>query len=91
MSGVRASGIRTLILGNLPTIPDLSQPQTAATDSVPVNVDNFIRAEADMDVIALAKQGGGGPDKLLHRREPAPGGYARPQTHGALELAIRST
>jgi hypothetical protein len=42
-------------------------PPSGAT--VPVTVDNFVRAESDMYVVALAKQGGLG--KLLHRREPA--------------------
>jgi hypothetical protein len=42
-------------------------PPSGAT--VPVTVDNFVRAESDTYVVALAKQGGLG--KLLHRREPA--------------------
>jgi hypothetical protein len=42
-------------------------PPSGAT--VPVTVDNFVRAESDMSMVALAKQGGLG--KLLHRREPA--------------------
>lgn len=37
--------------------------------SVPVTVDNFVRAESDLYIGSLAKQGGMG--KLLHRREPA--------------------
>lgn len=44
-------------------------PQAAAAADVPVTVDNFIRAESDTYVVALAKQGGLG--KLLSRREPA--------------------
>jgi len=36
---------------------------------VPVTPDNFVRAESDMYMTGLAKQGGVG--KLLHRREPA--------------------
>jgi hypothetical protein len=49
---------------------DQAHSQTAqATPSIPVTVDNFIRAESDTYVTALAKQGGLG--KLLHRREPA--------------------
>ena len=44
-----------------------AQSQPAA--AVPVTVDNFIRAESDTYLAALAKQGGLG--KLLHRREPA--------------------
>lgn len=47
--------------------------QTAADPAtriaIPVTVDNFVRAESDTYVAALAKQGGLG--KLLHRREPA--------------------
>ncbi|WP_345815182.1 DUF1254 domain-containing protein [Paraburkholderia sp. PREW-6R] len=48
-----------------------SEPAAAGSTgaSVPVTVDNFVRAESDMYVAALAKQGGLG--KLLHRREPA--------------------
>ena len=48
-----------------------SQPTQAAPSSaaIPVTVDNFVRAESDMYVVALAKQGGVG--KFLHRREPA--------------------
>ena len=38
--------------------------------TVPVTVDNFIRAESDRYAFSLAKEGGLG--KLLHRREPAP-------------------
>jgi hypothetical protein len=37
--------------------------------AIPVTVDNFIRAESDLYVRSLARQGGLG--KLLHRREPA--------------------
>ena len=48
---------------------DIAQSQPADIGSVPVTVDNFVRAETDMYVVALAKQGGVG--KLLHRREPA--------------------
>ena len=47
----------------------LSSAGNAQTTTVPVTVDNFIRAESDTYVAALAKQGGMG--KLLHRREPA--------------------
>ncbi|HZZ11450.1 MAG TPA: DUF1254 domain-containing protein [Paraburkholderia sp.] len=47
--------------------------QTAGTPgasvAVPVTVDNFVRAESDKYIAALAKQGGLG--KFLHRREPA--------------------
>ncbi|MDM0114382.1 DUF1254 domain-containing protein [Variovorax sp. J22R133] len=46
-----------------------TQAQQATPASVPVTVDNFVRAETDTYVAALAKQGGLG--KLLHRREPA--------------------
>ncbi|WP_158935752.1 DUF1214 domain-containing protein [Burkholderia sp. S171] len=44
-------------------------PQTVSAADVPVTVDNFIRAESDTYVVALAKQGGLG--KMLSRREPA--------------------
>lgn len=48
-----------------------STPAPAPSASVvPVTVDNFVRAETDMYVGALTKQGGG-LGKLLHRREPA--------------------
>lgn len=47
----------------------LTCTRTAAAADVPVTVDNFIRAESDTYVVALAKQGGLG--KLLSRREPA--------------------
>jgi len=46
-----------------------AQAPAPAAGAVPVTVDNFVRAESDMYVGALAKQGGLG--KLLHRREPA--------------------
>ncbi|WP_454564950.1 DUF1254 domain-containing protein [Pseudomonas sp. AIG] len=42
-------------------------PSTVA--GIPVTVDNFVRAESDFYIDALAKQGGLG--KLLHRREAA--------------------
>jgi hypothetical protein len=45
-----------------------AQP-TPGGATVPVTVDNFVRAESDMYISALAKQGTLG--KLLHRREPA--------------------
>ncbi len=41
-----------------------------AAGTVPVTADNFVRAESDMYVAALTKQGGG-LGKLLHHREPA--------------------
>ena len=43
--------------------------QAPAPATVPVTLDNFVRAESDMYFAGLAKQGGVG--KLLHRREPA--------------------
>lgn len=43
--------------------------QTAAGVAVPVTVDNFVRAESDMYIAGIAKDGDVG--KLLHRREPA--------------------
>jgi hypothetical protein len=45
-----------------------AQTQPSAGSPVPVTVDNFVRAETDMYVVSLAKQGGLG--KILHRREP---------------------
>lgn len=47
----------------------MSTPESAAAPSVPVTVDNFIRAETDMYVRALVKEGGLG--KIFHRREPS--------------------
>jgi len=47
-----------------------AQAQQATPATVPVTVDNFVRAETDLYVAALAKQSGG-LGKLLHRREPA--------------------
>ena len=47
----------------------MAHAQNVAGASVPVTVDNFVRAESDMYFAGLAKQGGVG--KLLHRREPA--------------------
>ncbi|WP_434475893.1 DUF1254 domain-containing protein [Cupriavidus taiwanensis] len=54
-------------------MPGAVHAQPAATPQpgtpVPVTVDNFIRAESDMYLGGLVKQGGIG--KLMHRREPA--------------------
>ena len=47
----------------------MGTPESAAAPSVPVTVDNFIRAETDMYVRALVKEGGLG--KIFHRREPS--------------------
>jgi hypothetical protein len=59
-------GVTTIMFGTAyPQAPG-SSPKGA---SVPVTVDNFIRAESDTYVGALARQGGLG--KLFHRREPA--------------------
>lgn len=46
-----------------------AQDVASAAAAIPVTVDNFVRAESDLYVGALAKQGGLG--KLLHRREAA--------------------
>jgi hypothetical protein len=63
----------TCIIGAAIAMLGVAHAQTAtvppATAAVPVTVDNFVRAESDKYVAALAKQGGLG--KLLHRREPA--------------------
>jgi hypothetical protein len=40
-----------------------------SSPTVPVTVDNFVRAETDMYVRALVKEGGLG--KVFHRREPS--------------------
>ncbi|MDM0046233.1 DUF1254 domain-containing protein [Variovorax dokdonensis] len=54
------------IAGTTHAQPPSPQPTAGA---LPVTVDNFVRAESDRYVGALAQQGGLG--KLLHRREPA--------------------
>ncbi|MFK4446917.1 hypothetical protein ABH944_006988 [Caballeronia udeis] len=63
----------TCFIGAAIAMLGTAHAQTAATPpagtAVPVTVDNFVRAESDMYVNALAKQGGLG--KFLHRREPA--------------------
>lgn len=63
----------TCLMGAALAVMNVSQAQTAAPPpagaTVPVTVDNFVRAESDQYVGALAKQGGLG--KLLHRRVPA--------------------
>src|SRR5216684_7514640 len=46
-----------------------SAPQLSAGNIVPVTVDNFIRAESDLYMSNIVKDGGFG--KLVHRREPA--------------------
>jgi hypothetical protein len=43
--------------------------QSSATHTIPVTVDNFMRAESDLYLAALAKEGGLG--NFYHRREPA--------------------
>lgn len=48
-------------------IAHAAEVESSAT--VPVTVDNFVRAESDVYLTAMIKQGGLG--KLLHRREPA--------------------
>lgn len=64
MSPLQATAV---ILTTAFAMSGAARAQPAAT--LPVTVDNFIRAETDMYVASLAKQGGLG--KLLHRREPA--------------------
>lgn len=61
------------MLGAALTTPHVSHSQpvspTPTGSTVPVTVDNFVRAESDMYFGGLAEQGGIG--KLFHRREPA--------------------
>ena len=57
----------TLVGAGLTHAQDKPPSTTAAT--VPVTVDNFVRAESDQYLGKLAKEGGLG--KLFHRREPA--------------------
>jgi hypothetical protein len=47
----------------------VSTPEASASPAVPVSVDNFIRAETDMYVGILVKEGGLG--RIFHRREPS--------------------
>jgi hypothetical protein len=44
---------------------------THAADTVPVTVDNFIRAESDLYFGGIVKDSGGAIGKFNHRREPA--------------------
>src|ERR1700710_418824 len=60
-----AMGVALSVLG----VAHSQTKKMAPANTVPVTVDNFVRAESDMYVAGLAKQGGIG--KLLHRREPA--------------------
>ncbi len=46
-----------------------SQPQSPPSNAVPVTVDNFIRAESDLYLGNMVKDGSLG--KFVHRREPA--------------------
>lgn len=43
----------------------------AAADTIPVTVDNFVRAESDLYFSNLLKDSGGALGKFNHRREPA--------------------
>lgn len=43
----------------------------AAADTIPVTVDNFVRAESDLYFTNLLKDSGGALGKFNHRREPA--------------------
>lgn len=47
----------------------ISPLQASAADSIPVDVDNFVRAESDMYMASMVKDGALG--KFVHRREPA--------------------
>ncbi len=51
------------------TLAAAGHAQSPAGDTVPVTVDNFIRAESDLYFSNIAKDGGFG--KFTHRREPA--------------------
>jgi hypothetical protein len=54
-----------------PPLRQMDEAQSAAgtTDAIPVTADNFMRAESDVYLAALVKEGGLG--KFFHRREPA--------------------
>lgn len=47
----------------------ISPLQASAADPIPVDVDNFVRAESDMYMASMVKDGALG--KFVHRREPA--------------------
>jgi hypothetical protein len=59
----------TLLLVSIGLIAS-AQAQSPAGDSVPVTVDNFVRAESDLYFAGLQKDSGG-IGKFVHRREPA--------------------
>ncbi|SEN32173.1 Protein of unknown function [Pseudomonas sp. ok272] len=61
--------IATAVLSALLASTQAHAGDAPATATVPVTVDNFVRAESDTYIGALAKQGGLG--KLMHRREAA--------------------
>src|SRR4051812_11739940 len=50
-------------------IPLQAQAQAPAASTVPVTADNFVRAESDLYISNVVKDGGLG--KFVHRREPA--------------------
>ena len=59
--------VTVIILGLTATDPVQAQPPGGA---IPVTVDNFIRAETDMNFAKVVKMGGFG--KSVHLRELAP-------------------
>jgi hypothetical protein len=50
---------------------DATAPQASEPGTVPVNVDNFVRAESDLYIAGVAKDAGG-TGKFFHRRELTP-------------------
>jgi len=64
-----ANALMGFALAGVGTIHGQASAAQAAGGPVPVTVDNFVRAESDMYIAGVAKQGGVG--KLQHRREPA--------------------
>ena len=59
----------SLIAASLLAAINAVQAQSPAGNAVPVTVDNFIRAESDLYMGNMVKDGSFG--KFLHRREPA--------------------
>jgi hypothetical protein len=57
------------ILAMALTVNGAAQAQSPTSNAIPVTVDNFPRAESDLYMSSMVKDGAFG--KLLHRREPA--------------------
>ncbi|MEC5385674.1 DUF1254 domain-containing protein [Uliginosibacterium sp. H3] len=62
--------IAALLVGSFLVGISPAHAQTGSAGTVPVTVDNFVRAESDLYFANLIKESGG-PGKFTHRREPA--------------------